>query len=186
MHYALFPAWTAVFFQTKIIMNTARSIIEKLGLQPHPEGGYFKETYRSEGTIPKAGLPSEYSGDRNYSTSIYFLLTSQNFSAFHKILQDEQWHFYDGAPIILHMISQEGIYSTVKIGRSLDLGEVPQYTVPGGLWFASEVVEGNSFSLAGCTVAPGFDFSDFSLASRNELTNLFPKHKKIIHRLTRN
>ncbi len=166
-------------------MSKIQLIIEKLGLQAHPEGGYFKETYRSEGTIPKAELPDGYSGDRNYSTSIYFLLTSWNFSAFHKILQDEQWHFYDGSYIMLHLISPHGVYSRVKIGRDLDKGEVPQYTVQGGFWFASEVVEENSFALAGCTVAPGFDFSDFTLASRDELSALFPKHKEIIERLTR-
>lgn len=166
-------------------MKDPNSIIEQLGLSPHPEGGYFKETYRSEGTIPKSVLPSQYQGDRNYATSIYFLLTSGNFSAFHKILQDEQWHFYAGSPILVHMISPDGLYSKVKVGSDLDKDEVPQFTVPGGFWFASEVIAADHWALAGCTVSPGFDFFDFTLAAREDLTRQFPKHKEIIHRLTR-
>jgi hypothetical protein len=93
-------------------------IIQKLQLKPHPEGGYFKEVYRSKGFINKTSLPSEFSGKRNYSKSIYFMLTSDNFSAFHKINQDEIWHFYKGSPIKLNVISDEGNYSNVN-SRSL-------------------------------------------------------------------
>lgn len=160
-------------------------IIKKLELQPHPEGGYFKETYRSEGTIKQEHLSSDFVGNRNYCTGIYFLLTSETFSAFHRINQDEMWHFYKGRPLALHMISPEGDYYKVKIGNNFENNELPQYTVPAKFWFAAEVIENNSYTLTGCTVAPGFDFRDFEMPSRNTLVSLFPEHQTIIKRLTR-
>ena len=159
-------------------------IIDQLKLEPHPEGGYFKETYRSHGEIPQESLAVEYAGKRSYATCIYFLLTADNFSAFHKIKQDEIWHFYDGSAICLHMISESGVYSKQLIGREFDKGEVPQYVVPGGYWFASEVIDAGSYSLVGCTVSPGFSFEDFELKTRKELTSLFPNQAKIIARFT--
>jgi hypothetical protein len=163
---------------------TSIELIGKLDLQEHPEGGFFKETYRSKGVINESNLEESYQGDRNYSTCIYFLLTSEKFSAFHRIQQNEIWHFYDGSPIHLHMIHEEGNYASQLIGRELSRGEVPQFVVPGGVWFASEVAEGGDYSLAGCTVSPGFDFADFELKSGNDLVELFPEHEKIIQRLT--
>jgi predicted cupin superfamily sugar epimerase len=160
-------------------------IIRILQMQPHPEGGYFRETYRSEGVISKEELGEEYSGKRNFSTCIYFLLTSESFSAFHRIVQDEAWHFYDGCSLFLHVISPKGEYNKVIIGRNIEKGEVPQYVVPGGTWFAAEVVNEDSFSLLGCTVAPGFDFMDFEMARRAELIGLFPELREIIVRLSR-
>jgi len=165
-------------------MNTREGIINKLKLQPHPEGGYFKETYRSEGIIQASSLPSEYNGSRNCSTSIYFLLTSDNFSAFHRIKQDETWHFYDGSPMLLHIINENGEHSKIVIGRNLSAGQVPQYVVPGGQWFAAEVINENDFSFVGCTVAPGFSFEDFELKSEAQLTALFPNQKEVISKLT--
>lgn len=163
---------------------TAQEIIEKLELQEHPEGGYFKETYRSTEQIPTTVLGEEYQGDRNHSTCIYFLLTSEKFSAFHKINQDEIWHYYKGAPLKLHIISKEGEYSYHMIGNDLQKGEVPQYVVKGGDWFAAEVLDANAYTLVGCTVAPGFDFADFILPERKELTVLFPQYQEVISRLT--
>ncbi|MDO6803524.1 cupin domain-containing protein [Wenyingzhuangia sp. 1_MG-2023] len=162
-----------------------QTIIKQLNLQPHPEGGYFKETYRSQGSISKENLTIEFSGDRNYSTAIYFMLTSDTFSAFHKINQDEFWHFYKGSPIKLHMISPEGMYTNVRIGNNFEKGEVPQFVVPAQYWFAAEVIANNSYALVGCTVAPGFDFDDFVLAERIKILSLFPEHENIIKRLTR-
>lgn len=159
-------------------------IIEKLELTPHPEGGYFKETYRSSGEIKQDCLGSSFEGSRNYSTCIYFLLTSNDFSAFHRIKQDEIWHFYDGSPIHLHVISPSGKYSKHRIGRDLAVGETPQLMVPAGCWFAAEVALENAFSLVGCTVSPGFDFQDFEMRSRQELISLFPEQKDIISKLT--
>jgi hypothetical protein len=129
-------------------------------------------------------LGGNYSGSRNYATSIYFLLTSGSFSAFHKIHQDEQWHFYKGSGIELHMISPGGVHSVKSIGNDMFNGQVPQYTVPGGHWFAAEVPEKDSYALVGCTVSPGFDFADFTLPSRAELIAEFPQHSTIITQLT--
>ena len=165
-------------------MNTSEEIIKKLGLQAHPEGGYFKETYRSEQEIKQDSLHEQYQGTRNFSTCIYFLLTSENFSAFHRIKQDEIWHFYDGSPILLHMISPQGSYSQIEIGNDLSAGQIPQHVVPGGYWFASEVKQKESHTLVGCTVSPGFSFNDFELKSEVELTSLFPEHKAIISKMT--
>lgn len=167
-------------------MEEINKIISRLKLQRHPEGGYFRETYRSNGEIKKEHLDLQYNGNRNYSTCIYFLLTSDGFSAFHKIHQDEIWHFYNGSPIRLHMITTSGEYSETIIGCDLALGQTPQFIVPGESWFAAEVVNNNDYSLVGCTVAPGFDFSDFELAARDELVKVYPQHKYIINKLTRN
>jgi len=164
--------------------KSVENIIRALKLKKHPEGGFFRETYRSSDRIEKDNLDKKYSGFRNYSTSIYFLLTSEHFSAFHRIKQDEIWHFYKGSAIHLHMISPQGQYYVQKIGSDLDQGEVPQYVVKGETWFAAEVIEQNSYTLIGCTVSPGFSFEDFELKSRNELVALYPRHEAIICRLT--
>lgn len=168
-----------------IMNNQIQQLVEKLQLTPHPEGGFFKETHRSEGIISEKQLASNFIGDRNYSTCIYFLLVSGNFSAFHRIKQDEIWHFYGGSPILLSMISPDGDYSLVEIGNDFEANQVPQFIVPAGYWFASEVKNPDSYSLAGCTVSPGFDFRDFELPNRSELVSLFPQHGKAIARLTR-
>lgn len=165
---------------TKLI----EKIISKLALEPHPEGGYFKETYRSIGEINEESLGAVYKGKRNYATCIYFLLTSDNFSALHRIKQDEIWHFYDGSPIKLHVISALGIHTVTIIGRDIHQGETPQFVVPGGCWFAAEVLHKNTYSLVGCTVSPGFSFEDFELKTRKELICLFPDKEEIISKLT--
>lgn len=166
-------------------ISRKEQLIEILDLKPHPEGGFYKETYRSEGVISQNELPSEYSGSRSYATGIYFMLTSGTFSAFHKILQDEMWHFYDGDAIELHMITEDGNYSCVHIGRDIENGEHLQYVVPCGVWFASRVKNGAEYALLGCTVAPGFDFADFIMPNTTEMTAMFPKHEGIIRELTR-
>jgi predicted cupin superfamily sugar epimerase len=165
--------------------NLIQEIIDQLELKPHPEGGFFRETYRSEGRISADQLRDEFKGAHNYSTCIYFLLTSGNFSAFHRIKQDEIWHFYSGSPIHLHSISKDGVYHKVRIGNRLEKGEVPQYVVPSGNWFAAEVSDSNAYALVGCTVSPGFSFDDFEMKPRKELIALFPNHRAIITRLTK-
>ena len=166
-------------------MLRKEELIEKLQLEKHPEGGYFKETYRSEILLPKSVLPSEFTSGRNASTCIYFMLTSDEFSAFHKVNQDEAWHFYLGETITLHMISPEGEYSQVSIGNDFSQNETPQFVVTAQHWFAAEIKTEDSFALVGCTVAPGFDFDDFELAEQQELQQIFLQHKEIIQRLTR-
>jgi predicted cupin superfamily sugar epimerase len=127
-----------------------------------------------------------FSGSRNLSTGIYFLLDSNNFSAFHRIKSDEMWHFYEGDPLVVHMIDLEGKYLRQEIGLDIENGQLPQFVVPAGYWFASEVLEGGEYSFVGCTVSPGFDFNDFELANRNELMKTFPSHATVLHRLCRN
>lgn len=166
-------------------MTDIDTLIEKLDLQPHPEGGYFRETYRSSGQIDSTNLPMDISGTRNYATCIYFLLTSDNFSAFHKIKQDEIWHFYNGAPISLHILDQKGGYQKHLVGANLENGEMPQVVVKAGDWFSSEVESMNTYALAGCTVSPGFDFKDFEMASREALIEAYPEQTELIIRLTR-
>ena len=167
-------------------MNTVvKQLCATFDLQPHPEGGYFKETYRSEGRIHTKCLDPIFQGNRNYATSIYFLLTSDSYSAFHKINQDETWHFYKGNTLKLHMISPKGEYSFVFIGALFHQGEIPQFTVPAHYYFAAEVLGDDAYSFLGCTVAPGFDFRDFHLPTQKELTSLFPQHKNIIEDFTR-
>ena len=165
-------------------MKKADEIIRKLGLEPHPEGGFFKETYRSEASIEQDDLGVEFMGRRSFSTAIYFLLTSDSFSALHRIRQDEIWHYYDGSPIKLHMINPAGQYSFVIIGRDLSAGQVPQYVVEAGTWFGATVENEDDFTLLGCTVSPGFDFRDFQLAKRDEMLQEFPQHNGIITCLT--
>ena len=166
-------------------MNNVDAIIKKLDLKPHPEGGYFKETYRSSGEISNDSLKSGYSGNRNYSTCIYFLLRSDDFSAFHKINQDEIWHFYAGSPICLHIISEAGDHTKHIIGKDVCNEQLPQLVVPGNHWFAASVINRDDYSLVGCTVSPGFDFADFTLPNRAELLARFPQHQQIITALTK-
>ena len=154
--------------------------IEHLNMDDHPEGGYFKETYRSaEKVINRNGQA------RSASTGIYFLLTSDNFSAFHKIESDEMWHFYDGAALSVYVIHGTGELEILKIGNDIEKGEQLQAIVPAGCWFASKVDAPNSYSLVGCTVSPGFDFEDFVLAKADELIKAYPKHEKVIRSLCR-
>jgi predicted cupin superfamily sugar epimerase len=162
-----------------------QSIIDQFELVPHPEGGFYKEAYRSEGIISSKSLNGQFSGDRNYCTSIYFLLTSDNFSAFHRIKQDEIWHFYEGSPLFVHVIDEYGTYQKYELGADYKNGQVRQLVVPANLWFASSVKDEKSHSFVGCTVAPGFDFEDFEMADRNELIEEFPSFKNEITSLTR-
>ncbi|MGB5943508.1 MAG: cupin domain-containing protein [Leeuwenhoekiella sp.] len=164
---------------------TAQQLIHILDLQEHPEGGFYRETYRSDGSIPASHLAKTIDGERNFSTCIYFLLTAEKFSAFHKINQDEIWHFYQGSPIKLHSISPNGKLESYIIGPDILNGEHPQLVVPAGCWFAAEVNQGGDFALMGCTVSPGFDFEDFQLAQREELSQMFPKHNGLIVQFTR-
>lgn len=164
---------------------TKEELIQHLDLQPHPEGGYFKETYRSLYSIPNGVLQGNHVGDRSYGTGIYFLLTADTFSAFHRIEQDELWFFHQGAPIELHMISPEGDHSVHIIGNDIINGQQPQLLVPRTYWFAAKVVEEGEFSLVSCTVSPGFDFRDFILPSREEMTLAYPQHAAIIRQFTR-
>lgn len=166
-------------------MDRAELWIKKLKLAPHPEGGWYKESYRSEENISQQALPDRFSGSRSFSTAIYFLLNGNDFSAFHKIKQDETWHFYDGSTLLLHIINDRKKYFSIKIGNDPHVDALPQYTVPAGCLFAAEVFDKKYFSLVGCTVAPGFDFADFEMPKREDLLKKYPQHRSIILELSR-
>ena len=161
--------------------------IDKLCLEKHPEGGYFKETYRSQEQISKEGLPSRFSNNRSFSTAIYFILASHDFSAFHRIHSDELWHFYQGATLEIIVIHLNGTLEKIKLGANAQDGSIFQAMVPAGAWFASRLLhpQTNAYSLVGCTVAPGFDFADLEMAQRENLVLEFPQHQAIIAELTR-
>lgn len=163
-------------------MPTAETWITKLNLSPHPEGGYFREIYRSAEIISK-GLPNRYSGGRNFCTSIYYLLMSGQCSSFHKIQSDETWHFYYGSPLELHIIHPNKKHELIFLGHDIENGEILQHTVPHGSWMGATPKEINSYSITGATVSPGFDFNDFELGKRNELIKLYPQHESIINKL---
>ncbi len=166
-------------------MTDAQHWIDALQLRPHPEGGYFRETYRASEGIRREHLPTRFTGDRTFSTAIYYLLSGTDFSALHRIKQDEVWHFHDGAGLTVHVIDSAGDYSAIQLGRSIQQGEVPQAVVRAGCLFGASVRDPKSYALVGCTVAPGFDFADFEVPSRQQLVALYPPHRQIIERLTR-
>jgi len=158
----------------------AEAIVRRLDLEPHPEGGFYRETFRSMLTV--GGL-KHAGGTRSASTAIYYLLPAGSFSALHRVASDEVWHFYDGEPLELHTIDSTGLHGIVRLGRDLAAGERPQHIVPAGAWQAA-VPLGPRFTLCGCTVAPGFDFLDFELPPRDELMRMFPLLTSVIEQLT--
>lgn len=159
--------------------------VRRLKLEPHPEGGYYRQTYRSDETIPQAALPEGFTGPRAASTAIYFLLEGENFSAFHRLRSDEMWHFYTGSPLVVHVIDTAGRYWPVSLGSDSESGQVFQAVVRAGSWFAAHVADWKGWALVGCTVAPGFDFEDFEIAKRKKLVDKYPQHRKVIQELTR-
>ena len=165
------------------MIHDANYWIGHLQLAPHPEGGFYRQTYRADLAID--GLPPQFSGSRPASTAIYFLLEGEDFSAFHRLRSDELWHFYAGRRLSVHVISPEGAYSEIFLGTNPDAGESFQAVVKAGNWFGSRVADRESFALVGCTVAPGFDFADFELANREKLMKAHPAHAGLIGELTR-
>lgn len=165
-------------------MTSAQDWIDRLQLRPHPEGGYFRESYRSPETITCPHLPARFSGDRVFSTAIYFLLQGVDFSALHRIKSDELWHFYDGDSLAITVIAPDDELSVIHLGRDTSAGQLPQAVVRAGCLFGSHLTKPNSYALVGCTVAPGFDFADFELPGRAELLAAYPRHREIIERLT--
>lgn len=164
--------------------RTADYWIEKLGLLPHPEGGYFRETYRSSENLSADNLPSCYSGDRSFSTAIYFLLKGDHPSLFHRLRSDEIWHFHTGSPVTIYIIDAEGELVQLRLGNDPDRGETFQGLIPAGCWFGAEVEDPGGYVLVGCTVAPGFDFADFEMGNREGLLARYLEHRQIIERLT--
>ena len=167
-------------------MLTAAQIIERLKLVPLTiEGGYFRETYRAPLSLPAGALPSNYNGDRNASTAIYYLLTPDTFSAIHIVGSDEAFHFYAGDPLEMLQFWPDGSAQVVIISNDLAAGHEPQLVVPAGVWQGCRLVHGGEWALMGCTVAPGFDYADFALADRATLIAQYPVHAEMIEALTR-
>ena len=166
-------------------MKSARYWIDHLDLQKHPEGGFFKEVYRCDETLSERHLPERYQGDRCFSTAIYFLITANDHSNFHRIKSDEIWHFYEGDPLDLYVLNDiSGEVDQFRLGRDPEDGQQMQLLLPKNRWFGAKMARAGAYSLVGCTVAPGFDFADFEMADRQELITTFPQHQKIINVLT--
>ncbi len=148
--------------------------VEHLGLQRHPEGGYYRETYRSEKVCE----------GRNLATSIYYLLPGKEVSRFHRLRYDEIWYFHKGAPLEVYFLRPTEGLVQYTLGLSLQLGQQLSLLVPGGTIFGGEVSDKDAYSLVSCHMAPGFDFEDFELLSSRQLLEQFPKHQTLIHKLT--
>lgn len=152
----------------------ANQWIKHLGLVRHPEGGYYRETYRSAEITKRKSLPSRFEGDRAFATVIHFLLSGNEVSRLHRIKSDETWYYHLGAPLELHVILPTGMHETHLLGTQGSKGEVLQWTVPAGSWFGARVKDNESFTLLSCSVAPGFEFEDFELGKRRELMKQHP------------
>lgn len=160
--------------------------IESLGLEEHPEGGYYRETYRSCEQIAPGALPRRYAGgSRAFATAIYFLLADDDFSALHRLRSDEIWYFHAGAPLTIHIIDKGGNYSSQRLGCGVKAGFEPQAVIIAGNWFGASLDRKGTFALVSCMVAPGFDFRDFEMGDREELLRTYPRHSAVIERLTR-
>jgi len=160
-------------------------IIRSLNLTKHPEGGYYREIYRSNEFIPVEVLENRKNTKkpyRNISTSIYYLLVNSDVSLFHRIKSDEIWHFYQGSPLLLHILDEEKQeYRNITLGKDL----VFQVVVPKNVWFSAEILDKSSYSLIGCTVSPGFEFEDFEIAKSQDLISKFPQWENLIKKFTK-
>ena len=159
-------------------MKTIEEWIEELALEPHVEGGYFRQTYKAVETVK---LPD--GRIRSLSTSILFLLTNQNPSHFHLLSSDEIWYYHYGHALTVHMIHPDGTYETVEIGPGE--GQKLQFTVPAGVVFGSTIESDNEedFAIVSCSVTPGFEYEDFILYTQVELLEKYAEHEEIIRRL---
>lgn len=163
----------------------AQEIISALGLRPHPEGGYFAESYRADEELDSRALGERYTGARTVSTAIYYLLAPDTFSEMHRLQSDEVFHHYMGDPVEMLRLWPDGAADVVVLGTDLAAGMRPQVVVPRGVWQGSRLVPGGEYALLGCTVAPGFDYSDYESGRRNELSKGYPFFKGMIEALIR-
>ena len=164
-------------------MNDANYYVTKLGMEPHPEGGFYKRTFESEERTSDQELSVEFDGKRKLYTSIFFLLGSNDISHLHRLKSDELWYYHAGSPLTIHVIDENGNYKESKLGINLDEGEIPQILVPKNSIFGSSVRDEDTFSLVGCMVSPGFEFQDFELFSQEELLSQYPQHRDVIMKL---
>jgi predicted cupin superfamily sugar epimerase len=164
---------------------TADELIHLLRLQPHPkEGGYFRETYRSDELLSPAALAPRYGAARSVGTAIYYLLTPTTYSAIHRLKSDEVFHFYLGGPVRMLQLFPDGGGETIILGSDLVRGQRLQTVVPRGVWQGSLLEPGGDFALLGCTVAPGFDYADYEAGQRESLVRRYPQFTDLIQSLT--
>jgi uncharacterized protein len=156
-------------------LNKADYWINMLNLEPHKEGGFYKQSFKSTEEITGKS--------RVLYTSIYFLLRSGEVSHFHRLQSDELWYFHAGQSLSIHMIHENGDYEEVRLGLNIEEGEVPQILVPKNTIFGSNVSDNDAYALVGCMVSPGFEFQDFELFTQKELLQWHPQHKEIIQKL---
>jgi uncharacterized protein len=170
------------------IKPDAQYWIRRLELEPHPEGGYFKQTYQSMEHVSDRELSVTFEGTRMLATSIYFLLTTAEVSHFHRLQSDELWYYHGGRPLTVYVIHPNGALESIHLGLQFDEGQVPQATVPAGCIFGSALIpdaqHDDDYSLVGCMVTPGFDYRDFELFTREQLLRQYPQHRDIVTRLT--
>jgi hypothetical protein len=165
--------------------DAVKRIVERFRLEPHPEGGYFREVYRSSMNIEHPGMPAGNRAPRSAGTLIYFLLSGQDFSAFHRVrFSDEVWHLYAGGPLEIFAIDKGGKLERRELTTDLSRGE-PTTMIPAGTWQSARLVPGTAWALGGCTVAPGFDYDDFEMPPGDSLVSRFPEHEATIRMLTR-
>lgn len=165
--------------------EAAAEIVRRFDLQPHPEGGFYREVYRAELAVSHPALPADRRAERASATFIYYMLIGDQFSAFHRVLwSDEIWHLYAGGPLELHLIDRAGIHGARRITSALDDGE-PTAVVPAGCWQAARLAPGAGWAFGGCTVAPGFDFADFEMPGAGDLIRAYPEHEALVRELTR-
>jgi predicted cupin superfamily sugar epimerase len=165
--------------------SSAGDWVRALGLARHPEGGWYRETYRAAEHVAGDHLPGRFGGSRALSTAIYFLVESPEFSALHRIASDEVWHFHAGSPLVVAVIRADGGTEEHRLGLDTSRRERPQAVVAAGSWFGAYVDAPDGWTLVSCTVAPGFDFQDFELGTRAALLARYPQHRALIERLTR-
>ena len=164
--------------------KTATYWIRTLNLISHPEGGFYSETYQSPDRIEKPGLPTRYSAARASAKAIYFLLSGEQVSKFHRLQCEEIWCYHCGSPLTIYIIEKDGTLHQQQLGTDFEKGEHFQLRVPYGVWFGAEIHDKASYSLVSCITTPGFDFEDFELAEQQTLLREYSQHKQLIEMLT--
>ncbi len=163
---------------------SAEEIIQRLDLEPHPEGGFYREIYRSDENLSDPALPNRYEGKRSLQTAIYYLLTSEDTSKIHRLQSDEVFHFYQGDPVHMLLLHPDGRSETTQLGNDIINGQRPQRIIPRGTWFGLYLEPDADYALMGTTVAPGFDFDDFELGNPRSLIDKYPENTELIRALS--
>ena len=153
--------------------------IKHLSLIPHPEGGFYKEVFRSEKQVNRVGEPKVLQA----CTSIYYLLEGEDYSGFHRIASDEIWYFHKGEPLTVQVISEDGRHQAHELSDGPD-GSL-SLVVPAGLLFSAEIASKTGYTLVSCAVAPGFEFTEFEMPGKAKLTAAYPGNEALFERLCR-